>query len=202
MLQYKILKWSPWFLRWYRVRFLVDLEHIRSYLPIEGRILDVGCGVGMLDHAIARANSKLNFLGIDIAPQSIDLANEFHALPNVEYSCQRLETVNGQFDCVLFVDVFHHVSPAEYTSLLESARALLAPGGYVLIKDIERRRGHASIWMDRYVSGCRELYMHNCDELAAYVSRYLTVEEQEVKFRLPFPHYYIKARAPGNLRGV
>lgn len=193
MLQYRIIRWSPQFLRWYRTGFLVDLKHIQSYLPGKGRLLDVGCGVGMLDYAFARHNPNLHIHGIDIAPESIALAREFHTLPNVEYACRRLETVEGQFDCVLFVDVFHHVAVGEYASLLEGARQRLAPNGYVLIKDVERQRGQISIWMDRYISGCKELFMHNSDELARIVSDYLKVESTEVKFRFPFPHYYIKA---------
>ena len=198
MIQYRILKWSPKFLRWYRTRFLVDLDHIKNFLPSDGRILDVGCGVGMLDYAIALANPELDIFGIDVVAESVALAQAYHTLPNVEFACQRLETVEGQFDCVFFVDVFHHVSPNEYANLLESAKRLLAPGGYVFIKDIERRRGQISTWMDRYISGCQELYMHNCDELVDIASEHLKVESFEIRFRFPFPHYYIKAM-PGRL---
>jgi 2-polyprenyl-3-methyl-5-hydroxy-6-metoxy-1,4-benzoquinol methylase len=196
MIQYKIIKYAPGFLRWYRTKFLLDLRHIKSYLPGEGKLLDVGCGVGLLDYEIARHNPRLNVLGIDIAQQSIELAQAYHTLPNVEFSLQKLESVEGQFDCILFVDVFHHVPPQEYGNLLQTCKRLLAPGGYVLIKDVERRGGQVSLWLDRYISGCKEVYLHNCEELVAIVSRHLKAVSSEVKFRFPFPNYYIKATRP------
>jgi 2-polyprenyl-3-methyl-5-hydroxy-6-metoxy-1,4-benzoquinol methylase len=168
MLQYRLLERSPRLLRWYRTRLTLDWGRLLKYLPAHGRVLDVGCGVGSLDYEIGRT-CMIKVLGIE------------------------LDAVEGLFDCVLFVDVFHHVPPAEHKSLLDTCVRLLAPGGYVLIKDIERRRGHVSRWMDRYLSGCDDVYMYNCDELRERVSAVLPVLSSEVRFKPPFPHYYLKA---------
>jgi len=172
---------------------LLDWNHLTDYLPAGGRMLDVGCGVGLLDYEIARHNHKISILGIDVASTSIEIANAYHALPNTEFACQMLQSVERQFDCILFADVFHHVPSEEHGDMLQACARLLAPGGYVIIKDIERRRGKVSIWMDRYISGCAEVYMRNCDEMIEVVSRHLKVVSSDVKFRFPFPHYYIKA---------
>jgi 2-polyprenyl-3-methyl-5-hydroxy-6-metoxy-1,4-benzoquinol methylase len=131
--------------------------------------------------------------GIDINAESIAMAKAYHSLPNLTYAAVELRAVNGPFDCILFVDVFHHVPLSEVHELLEPCSELLTPNGFVLIKDIERRRGQASWFMDRYVSGCQEIYMRNCDEMGEQVSRILNVKEAEVRFRFPFPNYYIRA---------
>lgn len=193
MLQYYILKKSSSFLRWYRTRLLLDWERISSFLPIQGKLLDVGCGVGLLEYEIARSKPDLSVFGIDIVPESIELARSYHAQSNIDYACQPIQSVEGLFDCVLFVDVFHHVDPGQYAVMLEASKRLLAPDGYVLIKDVERRRGQISLYMDRYISGCKAIYMHDCNELVDVVSKHLNVVSAEVKFRFPFPHYYIKA---------
>jgi 2-polyprenyl-6-hydroxyphenyl methylase/3-demethylubiquinone-9 3-methyltransferase len=192
MLQYRLLERSPRLLRWYRTRLTLDWGRLLKYLPAHGRVLDVGCGVGSLDYEIGRT-CMIKVLGIDVNPTSIDFARRYHSRPNVEFAAVELDAVEGLFDCVLFVDVFHHVPPAEHKSLLDTCVRLLAPGGYVLIKDIERRRGHVSRWMDRYLSGCDDVYMYNCDELRERVSAVLPVLSSEVRFKPPFPHYYLKA---------
>jgi 2-polyprenyl-3-methyl-5-hydroxy-6-metoxy-1,4-benzoquinol methylase len=192
MLQYTLLEHSPSLLRWYRTHLTLDWKRLRAYLPTQGRILDVGCGVGSLDYEIGR-QSALRVFGIDVDATSIGFAQRYHSRPNVDFAALDLEAVEGQFECVLFVDVFHHVDPREHSTLLNTARRLLAPGGYVLIKDIERRRGQISTWLDRYVSGCPDVYMFNCAELTDVVSKTLPVLTSEVRFKLPFPHYYLKA---------
>jgi 2-polyprenyl-6-hydroxyphenyl methylase/3-demethylubiquinone-9 3-methyltransferase len=192
MLQYRLLERSPRLLRWYRTQLMLDWDRLQTYLPPRGRVLDVGCGVGSLDYEIGR-RCLIKVLGIDVNETSIDLAQRYHSRPNVDFAAVDLEAVEGQFDCVLFVDVFHHVPPAEHKALVRSGARLLAPGGYLIIKDIERRRGQVSTWLDRYVSGCSEVYMANCDELSDLVADVLPVQHAEVRFKAPFPHYYLKA---------
>jgi 2-polyprenyl-3-methyl-5-hydroxy-6-metoxy-1,4-benzoquinol methylase len=192
MLQYALLERSPRLLRWYRTRLMLDWKHLQAYLPTRGRLLDVGCGVGSLDYEIGR-RSLIKVLGIDVNATSIDLARRYHSRLNVAFEALDLDAVEGQFDCVMFVDVFHHVPESQHATLLRSCARLLAPGGYVLIKDIERRRGQVSEWMDRYLSGCSDVCMYNCDELSRVVSAVLPVLISEVRFKAPFPHYYLKA---------
>lgn len=196
MIQYALIKRSPQFLRWYRTRIMLDWHRLRAYLPTRGRLLDVGCGVGSLDYEIARGHPALDVLGIDIDWTSIALAQRYNSAPNMRYEHKMLQSVEGQFDCILFIDVFHHVPPEEQSALVQACAGLLAPGGYVLIKDIERRGGQVSWLMDRYISGCAKVYLYNSDEVVSMVSRYLRVIDSQVCFRFPFPHYYIKATCP------
>ena len=183
-------------MRWIRTSVFIDFDRLAARLPSKGRVLDVGCGVGSLDYEIARSNRRLSVLGIDLSSQSIDAARRYNSLPNIEYECKPLESVEGEFDCIIFVDVFHHVPPAEHPGLLTKSAMLLAAGGYLLIKDIERKKGQIGLWLDRYISGCEEVYLHNCEELVATVSKHMRVRKSEVKFRFPFPHYYIEAVNP------
>lgn len=194
MIQYTLLERAPRFLRWYRTRFTIDWKRLASYLPAEGKLLDVGCGVGLVDYAIARTRPRVEILGIDISAESVARAKTHHALPNVGYQCIDLADVDGRFDCILLVDVLHHVPPTERPALLHAASLRLADGGVLLIKDIERRRGQISAFMDCVVSGADEVYLQNCDEWVAELSACLEVVKSGVHFRFPFPHLYIVAR--------
>jgi len=196
MIQYRLLRWSPSLLRFYRTRLLLDWHRLLQYLPVQGSLLDVGCGVGSVDYELARARPALSILGIDITCANTDLARRYHLRPNIDYACKRLQEVQGAFDCILFIDVFHHVEPKDWPLLLRACRTLLNPDGYVLIKDVDRRQGQISWLMDRYVSGCDVVHMRSREEMTSVVASELKVQESRSRFRLPFGHYYIKA-APG-----
>jgi len=195
MLQYTLIKRAGWFLRWYRTFVTLDMGQLHKLLPASGTLLDVGCGVGVVDHALARRNPNLKIHGIDITAECIPLAREFHALPNVNYECRRIEDVEGQYDCLLFIDVFHHVPPVHRDSILQAAARLLKPGGYLLIKDISRRGGWVSFALDHYVSKypANEIFLENLEDMKTLVSRHLKVVHTEKRYRFPFPRYYIKA---------
>lgn len=47
------------------------------YFPGERKVIDIGCGYGRLGHIIAANNyfSRLNYLGVEINPQRVDMAN-------------------------------------------------------------------------------------------------------------------------------
>ena len=116
MLQYYILKTSPSFLRWYRTRLLLDWERLSSFLPAQGKLLDVGCGVGLLEYEIARSKPGLSVLGIDIVPESIELARSYHAQPNIDYACQSLQSVEGP-TLIASCMFIHHVGQANAVGL-------------------------------------------------------------------------------------
>lgn len=199
MLQYTLIKNARGFLRFYRTVLLMDTPRLRRLLPSKGKILDVGCGVGSVDYVLAKANPQLQVHGIDITPESIAMAQEYNALPNISYECRRIEELQGQFDCVLFIDVFHHVPPAYRDSILAAAGRLLGPQGYVLIVDISRRGGWVSFALDHYVSKypADEIFLETPESLAAVVARQLEVQSVERRYRFPFPRYYLKAtRSP------
>jgi cyclopropane fatty-acyl-phospholipid synthase-like methyltransferase len=144
---------------------------------------------------MASQRPGVDLLGVDIDERSIGFAQAYHNLPNTRFLCQRVESVEGLFDCVMLVDVLHHVPPTQYDHFFSAASRLLAPGGRLFIKDVERRRGFVSFAMDRYISGCpaEEINLHNCDEMGSLVSKHLGVRSAIVKYRFPFPHYYIIA---------
>lgn len=194
MIQYRLIKVSPQFLRWFRRSFSLNFSRLLNYLPTRGTLLDVGCGIGSLDYEIAKHREDVAILAIDIDPRCIELAHQHNHRPNISYQLRRLETVEGLFDCILFVDVFHHVPWEEHDELLATASKLLAPSGFATIVDIPRRGGEFNIFVDRYVSRCPEIYLKNLRDMEAVLDQYFEVITSEVHYKFPFPHYYIKAR--------
>ena len=118
------------------------LGWLQSICPIKGqRVLDVGCGGGILADAMARQGAQV--LGIDLAEKALKVA-QMHALeaqtPQIEYrqiSAESLAAASpGAFDVVTCMEMLEHVpDPA---SVVQACATLVRPGGWVLFSTINR----------------------------------------------------------------
>ncbi len=192
MLTYHLLPLSPSVMRFYRTRILIDLPTLLEFLPSEGRLLDVGCGTGLLDYSIARRRPHLKILGIDIDERAVELANRYNRLENLEFASAPLQQVRGSFNCVSFVDVMHHATKDDARGLLETAEALVASGGEIVVKDIARKGGWFSYAHDHYITRSKIIRLVNMEEMLAMVPKQCRVTRQLNKYRIPFPNYYIR----------
>lgn len=108
--------------------------------PFEGlRILDIGCGGGLLAEPMARLGAHV--VGVDAAPRNIPVAR-LHAEQSglaIDYrvgTAEALAEAGEAFDVVLNMEVVEHVAdPAAY---LAACRALLKPGGLMIASTINR----------------------------------------------------------------
>lgn len=104
------------------------------------RVLDVGCGGGLLCESLARAGGVVT--GIDLAPGMIEVAR-LHAAEQglaIDYRLvsadETCTTQSGSFDIVTCMEMLEHVpDPARMTATLA---ALVRPGGAVFISTINR----------------------------------------------------------------
>jgi 2-polyprenyl-6-hydroxyphenyl methylase/3-demethylubiquinone-9 3-methyltransferase len=119
----------------------VRLQFIASRATIAGRrVLDVGCGGGLLSESLARAGAQVT--GVDLAPGMIEVAR-LHATESglaIDYrvaSAEELAQASpGHFDVVTCMEMLEHVpDPAAMTATL--AR-LLAPGGALFVSTLNR----------------------------------------------------------------
>ena len=118
------------------------LEWINGIAPLQGKkVLDVGCGGGILTDAMARLGAQA--LGIDLAAKSLKVA-QLHALeaqtPNVQYREVAVEALAAEqpasFDVVTCMEMLEHVpDPA---SIVRACAQLVKPGGYVFFSTLNR----------------------------------------------------------------
>jgi 2-polyprenyl-6-hydroxyphenyl methylase/3-demethylubiquinone-9 3-methyltransferase len=118
------------------------LDWIDRLAPLVGkRVLDVGCGGGILADSMARRGARV--LGIDLAAKPLKVA-ELHALeaatPGVEYREVAAEALAqempAQFDAVTCMEMLEHVP--DPSSIVRACAALVKPGGAVFFSTINR----------------------------------------------------------------
>lgn len=120
----------------------VRLRYIGQSAAISGaRILDVGCGGGILSEAMARSGASV--LGIDLSQAVLDVAL-LHALESkiaIEYRCCAAEELAAaqpaSFDLVTCMEMLEHVPDPAAT--LAALATLVRPGGDVFISTLNRK---------------------------------------------------------------
>ena len=118
------------------------LDWIDGIAPLKGqRVLDVGCGGGILADAMARKGAEV--LGIDLAGKSLKVA-QLHALEagtsQITYRLVAAEALAAEmpdhFDVVTCMEMLEHVpDPA---SVVQACARLAKPGGWVFFSTINR----------------------------------------------------------------
>jgi 2-polyprenyl-6-hydroxyphenyl methylase / 3-demethylubiquinone-9 3-methyltransferase len=118
------------------------LGWIDGQIPLKGlRVLDVGCGGGILADSMARKGAEV--LGIDLATKALKVA-QLHALEaqteGVQYreiSAEALAAEQpGSFDVVTCMEMLEHVP--DPSSIVKACAALVKPGGHVFFSTINR----------------------------------------------------------------
>jgi 2-polyprenyl-6-hydroxyphenyl methylase / 3-demethylubiquinone-9 3-methyltransferase len=115
--------------------------YIDARAPLAGkRVLDVGCGGGLLSEAMARRGASV--LGIDRGAENLEAART-HAADSgvaVDYALIDVETIAreqpGAFDLVACLEMLEHVPEPE--RVVAACAALLAPGGAAFFSTINR----------------------------------------------------------------
>ena len=117
-------------------------SYIQQFCDIENkRIVDVGCGGGILSEAMAKQGADV--VGIDLSQDLIEIA-ELHSLESrikIDYQRTSAESLadssSESFDCVTCMEMLEHVpQPA---SIVEACSRLVKPGGTVFFSTLNRK---------------------------------------------------------------
>ena len=118
------------------------LDWINNLCPVKGlKVLDVGCGGGILADSMARQGADVT--GIDLSAKALRVA-QLHALeaqtPNTNYREISAEAIAEEqpssFDVVTCMEMLEHVpDPA---SVVRACAELVRPGGWVFFSTLNR----------------------------------------------------------------
>jgi 2-polyprenyl-6-hydroxyphenyl methylase/3-demethylubiquinone-9 3-methyltransferase len=114
-------------------------RNVKSLSCLSGlRILDIGCGAGLLCEPLTRLGAQV--IGIDPSATNIAAA-KLHADKghlSIDYRCTTVETmdVRERFDIVLAMEVIEHVT--DVGAFLSRCAAMVKPGGMMVVSTLNR----------------------------------------------------------------
>jgi 2-polyprenyl-6-hydroxyphenyl methylase/3-demethylubiquinone-9 3-methyltransferase len=117
------------------------LDWIDRHAALEGkRVVDVGCGGGILTEAMARRGAKVT--GIDLSDKALKVAELHLHESHLDISYQNVSAENfaerhaGAFDVVTCMELLEHVP--EPASMVAACARLARPGGQVFFSTLNR----------------------------------------------------------------
>ena len=132
-------KFNPIRISYIRDNIINTLNLETNKKPLDKiRILDIGCGGGLLSEPMARLGAEV--VGIDASERNINIA-KLHAKKNnlpIEYFCASPENFNTQnkFDVILNMEIIEHVENVD--NFLKSSANLLKKNGIMFIATLNK----------------------------------------------------------------
>ena len=117
------------------------LDWIRRYADLDGRkVLDIGCGGGILAEAMAAAGATVTGLDMAEKPLAVARLHQIESGLDVDYKHGTAEELAskeaGRYDVVTCLEMLEHVP--EPSQVIASACQLVRPGGDVFFSTINR----------------------------------------------------------------
>lgn len=112
-------------------------REIRKRIGSRAKILDVGCGAGLLTNHLAQ--NGYDATGIDLSASSLDIASKMDVTKTVQYqhaNAYALPFPNNSFDVVCAMDILEHVEVPNL--LIAEASRVLRPEGLLFFHTFNR----------------------------------------------------------------
>lgn len=121
-------------IRYFHFKYLLD-----AFSDVEGKILDVGCGMGGISAYLKTLRDELTVIACDSNLQYLRECKRKFGRSKVDWvlsDAQKLRFGKDEFDAVLMVDVLEHLKKPD-KAISEVARVLKNGGAFYLVVPLE-----------------------------------------------------------------
>lgn len=146
-------------LEWYmRIKLRMERNYAQFHelTPLQGRILDLGCGYGFLSYMLQLLSEHRVITAVDYDEEKIETARHgFVRSSNLEFVCSDVMSFPlEKYDAIILSDVLHYLKRAEQDDLLTRCFDALNPGGQLIIRDgdSDLRDRHKGTWLTELFS--------------------------------------------------
>jgi ubiquinone/menaquinone biosynthesis C-methylase UbiE len=120
---------------------LMEIIPSLTPFPEDPNVLDLGCGVGRLIFAMARALPDFHFVGLDISPAVLEVARQrrvMQQLANVSLVAGDGRTLPYylEVDAAYSMLMFQHIPPEACAGYVREVARVLRPGGRFRFQDV------------------------------------------------------------------
>lgn len=182
---------------------------VAAQLPRSGRILEVGCGHGLLSLYLALGSSDREVVGIDVDEDKLGAARtaaERAGLRATFDTAVGAALPEGPWSGVAIVDVLYLLSADDQRALLRSCAEALSPGGVLAVKEMalaprwkarwNRAQETAAVKILGITEGEELTFLAPADMAAAMAAGGLTVRDRPVHRGYPHPHHLLVGHKP------
>lgn len=151
-------------------KLMLPLEEIDKLLPKKGKIIDLGCGEGVIAKYLATTSTRL-IIGVDYNQNRLTDSN----LINLKFESEDIRNYKFKnVDGIIISDVLHHLNLKDQKGILSRISKSLKKGGRLLIKEIDTReffRSHLSRFWDFVFYPQDKIYYWNSQDLKNYLEK-------------------------------
>ncbi len=193
---------ADWRLRLYALaRYAVcPFDEVARAVPARGRIVDVGCGLGLFSLHLCLQSPERKVLGIDRDASRIAVANQSPLVgENAEFAVADLADAKlRRCDALVMVDVLHHLPDPVFHAVLREARRRLDPRGVLVLKELDTRPLGRHLWNwlhDVIATRSLEVYVRSRARVEAALARagFTRVQFRRLPTRAPYAHVLFTA---------
>jgi 2-polyprenyl-3-methyl-5-hydroxy-6-metoxy-1,4-benzoquinol methylase len=152
------------------------------------RVLEIGCGAGIVTEHLSNAFADADVTAIDICENPGSMCRDRSRTRFLRMTAAELAATRPQpFDLIVISDVLHHVPMSDRRDLLTRAADLSAPNGVLVLKEWIRQRTPAYLMgycSDRFITGDDVHFMSDA-ELAAMARQVFGADSVRSQFRVP-----------------
>lgn len=194
-------------LRWWSCPF----PAVEAVVPSRGRILEVGCGHGLLSLFLALSQPGRYVHGVDVDETKLDAARQAAERLGSDEAGTSFATVppgwlpDEHVDAVVIADVLYLLEPDAQRRLLGACARCLQPGGLLVIKEVSTEPVWKFRWNTlqetlstrvlRITAGGGGLHFVPPATMAGWLGEEgLTVESWSIDRGYPWPHHLLVAR--------
>ncbi|HEV3225955.1 MAG TPA: class I SAM-dependent methyltransferase [Acidimicrobiales bacterium] len=177
--------------------------------PRSGRILDFGCGHGVVALYLALTSSEREIVGVDVDGDKIVEAKRAAEAAGVAVQFEEVVPnylPTGEWDAITIVDVLYLLGDAGAFDVLDAAAGALAAGGVLVVKEIDVRP-RWKFWLAaaqefvatrllKITEGSRVHFLSPAEIERRLVANGMSVEHHPAHRGRLHPHHLVVGRVP------
>jgi cyclopropane fatty-acyl-phospholipid synthase-like methyltransferase len=121
-----------------------SFDLLLEVLPLNGKVIELGCGPGNVIKYLRSRRPDLEYLGIDLSPAMITMAREQN--PGVEFRVMDIRDaglLTEHFDAVMVPFSIPYLSYEDIPGFFTTMADLTSPGGFVYLSCMEGERSRS-----------------------------------------------------------